>query len=129
MLIEDDRITVQIITMLLKKIPFTKQVDVAENTNQAINYFSRLKQSENSELFPDMILMDIYMPGTDAFGFLDIYQEQFESFFQIDDIYILTSSLNPVDQLRARQYPFIKNFLSKPLTAAMLASIGLKKPC
>jgi CheY-like chemotaxis protein len=127
LLIEDDAITVQIVTMLLKKLPFAFHVDIAENPGQAIEYFSRLKELNDPLIFPDMILLDIYFPGMDGFAFLDIYQERFESFFGIEDIYILTSSVNPIDQLRARQYPFIRKFLAKPLTVAILENISERK--
>ncbi|MEQ9263254.1 MAG: response regulator [Owenweeksia sp.] len=63
--------------------------------------------------FPDVILLDIYMPLLNGFDFLDRYVEQFSHKNSL--IFTMSSSLNKEDQQRANNYDVVKGFITKPL--------------
>ncbi|MCH2084481.1 MAG: response regulator [Saprospiraceae bacterium] len=72
---------------------------------------------------PNIIFLDINMPGMNGWEFLDEYQK-LHSKNQADIIIImLTTSLNPDDRKRAEKIEAIKDFKTKPLTTNMLKEI------
>lgn len=68
---------------------------------------------------PDLILLDINMPGMDGFGFLDAVTAEFGPAFA-PVIVMLTTSLDPADAKRANAYDIVRDFQNKPLTREML---------
>jgi PAS domain S-box-containing protein len=60
---------------------------------------------------PDILLLDINMPGIDGFEFLDALNKM-NCFV---NVYMYSSSIDPDDVKRARSYPMVRDFLSKPV--------------
>jgi len=60
---------------------------------------------------PDILLLDINMPGINGFEFLDALNEM-NCFV---NVYMYSSSIDPDDVKRARSYPMVRDFLSKPV--------------
>lgn len=69
--------------------------------------------------YVDVILLDINMPKMNGFEFVEAAQAEFGLDFA-PVVVMLTTSLNPKDQERARQSPLIKHYLKKPLTSESL---------
>ncbi|SFD77604.1 Response regulator receiver domain-containing protein [Chitinophaga sp. CF118] len=121
LLVEDDEITNYINQMVIKKLDCAEHVQVAWNGADALAY---LKQcGEHACQQPELILLDINMPGLNGWEFLDEYSK-------LDDeerckvvVVMLTTSLNPDDKKRATDNPVIAGFRSKPLTTAVLEEI------
>lgn len=69
---------------------------------------------DNGDPLPDMILLDINMPIWNGWKFLD-------EFLKIEPatniiIYIISSSIDPNDTKKAKEYSVIKNFIVKPIS-------------
>ena len=64
----------------------------------------------------DVIFLDINMPRMDGFEFLEAATEQLGHDFAKVCVVMLTTSLNPSDERRAREFELVKDFLNKPLT-------------
>jgi len=69
--------------------------------------------------YVDVILLDINMPKMNGFEFVEAAQKEFGTDFA-PVVVMLTTSLDPSDQERARQLPLIKHYLKKPLTIESL---------
>jgi len=65
-----------------------------------------------TEKLPDRIFLDIFMPEMDGWGFMKELEKS-----NIDvDITILSSSIDPDDIKKAKSFPFVTSYISKPIT-------------
>lgn len=121
LLVEDDEATNFISQMVIKKLDCANHVKVAWNGTDALDY---LKQCANAACQqPELILLDINMPGLNGWEFLDEYSKLKEEEKGKVVVVMLTTSLNPDDKKRAANNPAIAGFRSKPLTPAMMEEI------
>lgn len=68
---------------------------------------------------PDILLLDINMPGISGWDFLD----ELRNMHCFVNVYMYSSSIDPEDIKKARSYPMVKDFLSKPLDEAVVRRI------
>jgi CheY-like chemotaxis protein len=65
---------------------------------------------------PDLILLDLNMPGMDGWEFLEAFHQLPEERRQAPVMVMLTTSVNPADEERARANGILRGFCAKPLT-------------
>lgn len=80
-----------------------------------------LRTSEKEEL-PDLILLDLNMPVVSGWDFLD-QVKTFDEGIQNIPVVILTSSMNPDDIAKSKDYTNVIGFLSKPLDVEELTEV------
>jgi DNA-binding NtrC family response regulator len=68
---------------------------------------------------PDVLLLDINMPGITGWEFL----EQLKALNVEANVYMYSSSIDPDDVKEARNYPMVKDFISKPLDSRTIRQI------
>ncbi len=78
------------------------------------------KQLLVQSALPDVILLDIRMPGMNGFEFLDELMKCDLFKLQKTAVYVLSSSLDHRDMERARSCPLVRGFRSKPLSEEMV---------
>jgi CheY-like chemotaxis protein len=97
------------------------QCEVFSESEIALNYIS--SQIQQNLPVPDVILIDIRMPGMNGFDFLESIQQYSESSLKNTVVYILSSSLDLRDHNRAGNFSMVKGFESKPLSEEMVRDI------
>jgi CheY-like chemotaxis protein len=81
------------------------------------------ENSSDPDTLPDIIFLDLAMPQFDGWDFLDRFQSLIPALGKNIKVYILTSSVRPIDKERSKHYPFIKSFISKPLEQSTINEI------
>jgi CheY-like chemotaxis protein len=116
-LIVDDSPAFNHLTRLtIQKASIDCNIIEVSNGQRALDYLS-------SASCPDVILLDINMPVMDGFDFLEEYARAYHQCFDKTLIYILTSSAQEVDKVKAKSFRQVKNYFEKPLTADNLNTI------
>ncbi len=83
-----------------------------------------LKSAKSDEL-PEVIFLDIIMPGMDGFQFLDEFEKLDENIRKRCKVVMLSSSDSFKDLNRANKNKLVRKFLNKPLTIEMLSAINV----
>ncbi len=115
LLVDDDEINNFISIKLIKKAVDNTAISACLNGRFAIEELVEI-QKNNPSLLPDFILLDINMPIMNGWEFLDEYKRLNLDPLGKSKIYIISSSVFSNDINKARSYPLVKNFISKPLS-------------
>jgi CheY-like chemotaxis protein len=98
---------------LLNKIDCAEHIHVVHDGEEALNYIISNINSKKSN--PDLIFLDINMPKMNGWEFLEQYNK-IEGINKDKILLImLTTSLNPDDENKAKKYCDIKGFYGKYL--------------
>ena len=119
LLVDDDEITNSIHKLVIEDTGISKNIAIAESGDAALNLLECPKVKDCSE--PDIIFLDLNMPGMNGWDFLDIYRKRKSKSKSL--IIILSNSTNPYDQMKAEKYEEVAGFRSKPLTDLMMHEI------
>lgn len=111
-IIDDDPVFVFGAKKIMELGNICKSFMVFPNGAEALDNLKPLISSK--EKLPDFILLDINMPVMNGWDFLD-------EFIKIPceqniTIYIVTSSLDPLDLEKAKSYSNVNNYLIKPIS-------------
>lgn len=96
------------------------EVVISENSAMAALEYLKSKKDHPHE-HPDLIFLDINMPGMNGWEFLEEYEKLDKNLQSHVIVVMLTTSENPDDRMRAMN--IIPEFKTKPLTREMLEEI------
>lgn len=118
-IIDDDPIYIFGARRILELSNFCESFLIFHNGKVALDQLKAI--IANDENLPEVILLDLNMPVMDGWEFLDEFTKvpiQKKVF-----IYIVTSSIDPIDLERAKQYEAIKNYIVKPIKGDKLKDV------
>jgi len=123
--IDDCQLDQFILKKVLSRYGTSYQVNC---TDTCIGVLSLLSQSRlDKHAMPDIILLDIYMPGVNVWDFLDRIKWLYPTFPKPVEVYILSACRHAADVERAKKYWFVKEFMLKPVTKEMIQHLIRKK--
>lgn len=123
MLVDDDEVANYLHQMLLQELDSFDNIFIAFNGQEALSLLEANCQKATAQPHscPDLIFLDLNMPGMDGFEFLDVMEKTTFPNRHVH-IVIVTSSDNQRDIQRAQAYP-IDGYISKPLTEEKIKHI------
>lgn len=116
MLIDDNKIDLFIHSEIIRRLPFEKTVLQYSFAGEALEYLGRHGAAD----WPDVILVDIYMPVIDGFLFLEKFSAFPDELRAGCSVVMVSSSLDSADLSKARHSANVSGFLEKPLNLEKL---------
>ena len=111
MLIDDEQYDQMIYKRVLDRSGLVGKVHSFQYAEEALEF---LKNDERPRI--DLVFLDINMPRMNGFEFLDAATKILGEGFADAVIIMLTTSLDPKDMQKAKEYEVVRDFINKPLT-------------
>ena len=120
-IIDDDPIFVYGTKKVMKEVDFCSDVIVYNNGKEAIDGLRNLVK-EKKEM-PSLIFLDLNMPVMDGWEFLDDFITIPNNNIEKVHVYVISSSIDANDFIRARNYEVVNNYILKPITPEDLVAV------
>lgn len=121
--VDDDDIYQFTTTKTLESLDIEKSIDVFSDGEEALDFI--LNNINEVDRLPDVILLDINMPIMDGFQFMDEYDKIKSKLAKNITIFMVSSSVDPVDMDRAKNINAITDYLLKPIKSDDLKELVL----
>lgn len=103
--------------IVLRRAGFAGQIAVCESGQAALDFLNAAPGN-----LPDMLLLDINMPGMNGFAFLELAAPLLRP-QRSATVVMLSSSSMPADRSRAEAMVEVAGYLTKPLTVTAAAAL------
>ena len=120
-IVDDDDIYQYTVIKTLKSIDLDKNIIAFSDGEEALNFF--IENINKEEELPDVVFLDINMPIMDGFQFMEEYVKIKPREGKKINIYMVSSSVDPVDIERAHSISDISDYIIKPIKPGELKSI------
>ncbi len=125
-IVDDDEVYKMGIKRLIKRADFINEVQFFENGKLAID--ALLANKSDAGMLPNVILLDINMPIMDGWEFLEIFNTIKQQLAKSIIIYMVSSSINPKDIEKAKNYEDVTEYLEKPVTLDEIQQMVIANP-
>ncbi len=123
--INDNDITLFILKRTLSKSDFAEKITDKKDGREALKYCQQLIDDDQYHHgnYPKVIFLDLHMPVMDGWEFMDKFSTQIWPFFKETKIVITSQSVDAGDFIRAKQHPFVIDFLKQPISVEYLKKL------
>lgn len=122
-IIDDDKLYVSLIKMIIKKNNLAKELIVFENGQKAFDYFKAVFDNHDAQL-PEIILLDLNMPVMNGWEFLEAIDAYAHKFLEKGvKLNIVSSTINPLEVKKAKSHSIVTDFLTKPISKEAMRAV------
>lgn len=122
LLIDDDEPTNFLNKLILDDMNCTERIQIAKSGREAISFLTDGDTNKNL-IMPDLVFVDINMPAMDGWEFLDLFTVLSDSRKKKAVTIMLTTSLNPEDEMKSSTVAHVNGYRRKPLSRQMMEDI------
>lgn len=119
--VDDDELFIFLTTKTIMETNLVEQVNDFSNGLDILNYLK--DNAQNSEMLPEVILLDLNMPIMDGWQFLERYALLIPNIQKKIAVYVLSSSIYPEDIERAKALDTVSDYIIKPITKEKMVEI------
>ena len=123
MVIDDNPIDRYLCSAVVKKSHWATKFLEFDMAQKALDYL--LENADKPENIPQIVFLDINMPGMNGFQFLEEAAKLPIVIERTCCIVMLTSSFDHEDKSKSESNPIVKDYLNKPLNQAKLNEVEL----
>ncbi len=120
-IIDDDPIFIYGTRRIMKEVNFCDNILVFNNGQDAIEGLKEL--IAQGEDLPEVLFLDLNMPIMNGWEFLEDFEKIPNPNGKKVIIYIISSSIDPRDLERIRNYKMVNNYILKPLSPQDLENV------
>lgn len=120
-IIDDDPIFIYGTKRLMAEVDFCNNILVFENGQDAIDGLNKITAS--GEKLPAVIFLDLNMPIMNGWEFLEDFVKIPNNNRKKVTIFIISSSIDPRDLERIKNYKVVNNYILKPISNEDLRSV------
>lgn len=125
LLVDDDDDSNFISELVIKRSSITESITCVKNGNEALQFivnYNSFNMNHTGQQYNQIIFLDLHMPVMDGFDFLAQLTAKIPNYTERIKIYILTSSSNPADIAKVKEYT-IDGYINKPLDMNKIKSL------
>ncbi|MBL7920039.1 MAG: response regulator [Bacteroidia bacterium] len=126
LLVEDNEFTNIYNQKLIVNLNIAENIYVTESAEDALDFIGRKGKYSSTQIKyadPDIIFLDINMPGLNGWEFIEEYKKLNVKSNHPAQIVMLTTSPNPDDEQKAKQINEVIAFKRKPLAQNIIVDI------
>ena len=120
MLIDDDYATNYLHQLFLEESGRVENILIAKSADEAL---TSLKEGLSDNQIPEVIFLDINLPAKNGWEFIDEYSEIVGDAANVSKVIMLSTSENPRDMEKSKEYKLIKEYRIKPLSVDIINEI------
>ncbi len=113
-IIDDDPIFIYGTRRIMKETDFCDNITVFNNGEDALAGLNEMYQITHG--LPQVIFLDLNMPIMNGWEFLDELIKLHNNSLNKTVIYVVSSSVDPQDIAKIKEYELISNYILKPIT-------------
>lgn len=121
--VDDDSVYQFTASRTLQATHLANQILQFPNGKEALAFLKN--GHDEGRCLPDIIFLDINMPITDGWAFLEEFHQLKTKLGKEIRIYMVSSSIDPRDRNRARTYPEVTDYMEKPISMSKFSEVLL----